>query len=212
MERVSTLTSTRRSDAARNRERLLDAARLELNRDPDATIETIAASAGLSRRSVYGHFASRDELLRELLAAGVARVTGAFDDEPHPDPVTDLCLIAATLWREVESTRVMTLFAVRGPFKDDTVRALAPVRRRALRDVRRGQEAGGIRTDVPDVTLAHLLEEGILTVLDEATSEHLSDEVVHGLVLRLVLGLLGSGWREAAAFIESTPELAWRTA
>jgi AcrR family transcriptional regulator len=201
-----------RKDAVENRAALLAAARDVLNADPDASLEAIATAAGLTRRSVYGHFANRDELLRELLSVGVTRVTAAFVVEPHADPVIDLCLIATTLWHEVESTRVMTLFAVRGPFKQQTVTALAAVRARALDDVRRGQTLGDIRDDVDARTLAHLLEEGILTVLDEATTEHLDDETVHGLLLRLVLGLLGLGWRDAAALIDSTPDLAWRHA
>ncbi|MDM4762259.1 TetR/AcrR family transcriptional regulator [Galbitalea sp. SE-J8] len=208
-------TARPRSDAARNRERIVEAARVELNRDPEASLDTIATAAGIGRRTLYGHFATRDALLQELLDRGVARVLAAFDADavrPHPDPVLDLCLIAVTLWHEVESTRVMTLFAVRGPFRSQTIAALARVRARALDDVRRGQAGGGIRTDIDDRTLAHLLEEGILTVLDEATTEGLDDETVHGVLLRLVLGLLGLGWRDAAALIDSTPALTWRTA
>ena len=59
-------TRAPRSDAAKNRTALLDAARVELNRDPDASLDTIAAAARLSRRSVYGHFPSRDALIAEL--------------------------------------------------------------------------------------------------------------------------------------------------
>jgi AcrR family transcriptional regulator len=198
-----------RKDAEQNRAALIDAARAVLNRDPDASLEVIAAEAGLSRRSVYGHFANRDELLQELLALGIARVRAAFVDAPHDDPAIDLCLIAVTLWREVESTRVMTLFAVRGRYRQRTIDALAELRARALDDVRRGQRAGGIRDDIEAGTLARLLEEGILTVLAEATAHALADEIVHGILLRLVLGLLGLGWRDSAALIDSHPELEW---
>lgn len=198
-----------RKDAAANREALIAAARAVLNRDPEATLATIAAEAGLTRRSVYGHFADRDELLQELLRLGIARVTAAFEGEAHQDPVIDLCLIATTLWHEVESARVMTLFAVRGPYRDRTVAALGPLRARALADVRAGQDAGTIRPDIDAVTLAHLLEEGILTVLDEATEHALDDRTVHGILLRLVLGQLGLGWRDAADLISRTPDLEW---
>ncbi|MFT4122704.1 MAG: TetR/AcrR family transcriptional regulator [Microbacteriaceae bacterium] len=198
-----------RRDAAANRAALLEAARLELNRDPEASLETIALAAGLSRRSVYSHFRSRDELRLELLRQGIARVTAAFAAPPHADPVVDLCLIAATLWREVESARLMTLFALRGPFKQLTAEALAGLRERALDDVRRGQATGGVRDDIAADTLAHLLESGIVGVLDEASREHLGDEATHGVLLRLVLGLLGHGWREAAALIDTRHELDW---
>jgi len=196
-----------RSDATANREALLEAARAELNLDANASLDTIAASAGLSRRSVYGHFASRDELLRELLATGSARVNAAVDTDQVDDPLVDLALVAAHLWREVESIRVMALFAVRGPFKGLTVDNLAPLRLRVYTDIERGQEQGVIRNDIDARTLAHLVEEGALVVLAEATTEPLTREQGHALVMRVVLGLVGLGWREANVLIESHREL-----
>ena len=196
-----------RSDATANREALLEAARAELNLDANASLDTIAASAGLSRRSVYGHFASRDELLRELLATGSARVNAAVDTDQVDDPLVDLALVAAHLWREVESIRVMALFAVRGPFKGLTVDNLAPLRLRVYTDIERGQQQGVIRNDIDARTLAHLVEEGALVVLAEATTEPLTREQGHALVMRVVLGLVGLGWREANVLIESHREL-----
>ena len=101
-----------RRDALENRAALLAAARVALNRDPDATLDAIATEAGLSRRSVYGHFATRDELVRELVAAGAARVAGALTGVGHPDPLVRLALVAARMWAEVADIRVMALFAV----------------------------------------------------------------------------------------------------
>jgi AcrR family transcriptional regulator len=196
-------TAGTRRDATENRAALLAAARIALNEDPAASLETIAAAAGLSRRAVYGHFASRDDLLRELLTNGAERVSAAIDTSRHDDPVTDLALVAANLWREVESMRVMALFAVRGPFKGLTASALAPLRERVLADVTRGQAARDIRNDIDAPTLAHLVEEGALMVLDEATTKRLSSAQGHALVMNVVLSLIGLGWRDAHALIDS---------
>jgi serine phosphatase RsbU (regulator of sigma subunit) len=52
-----------RSDAVENMRRITRAAGTLLRGDPDASIEVIAAAAGLSRATVYRHFGSRDRLL-----------------------------------------------------------------------------------------------------------------------------------------------------
>ena len=202
---IASMTSTpvrTRRDATENRASLLAAARVVLNDDPAASLEAIAAAAGLSRRSVYGHFASRDDLLRELLTGGAERVSAALAHSRHENPVTDLALIAAGLWREVESVRVMALFAVRGPFRMLTASALDPLRKRVLTDVKRGQRAGDIRDDIDATTLARLIEEGALLVLDEATTSSLTTQQGRALVMRVVLSLCGLGWTDAATLID----------
>ena len=165
-----------RRDALENRAALLAAARVALNRDPDATLDAIATEAGLSRRSVYGHFATRDELLRELVAAGAARVAGALTGVGHPDPLVRLALVAARMWAEVADIRVMALFAVRGPYQELIARELAPVRGLLRAAVVEGVSAGRIRDDIPAPTLARLVESSAIAVLDEATRTSLSAE------------------------------------
>ena len=141
-------TRAPRRDATENRLALLSAARVELNLDSEATLETIAARAGLSRRSVYGHFATRDELLRELISVGAARVSRAVVHVVHHDPVVRLALVAATLWREVEDVRVMAVFAVRGPLKHHTALALEPLRELVRQSIADGVPQGSIRSDI----------------------------------------------------------------
>lgn len=47
---------------ARNRARILAAARQGLRDDPDASLDSIARAAGLATRTLYGHFANRQAL------------------------------------------------------------------------------------------------------------------------------------------------------
>jgi AcrR family transcriptional regulator len=206
-----TTTSTRapRRDAAENRGALIDAARVLLNRDPSASLESIAAAAGLSRRSVYGHFANRDELLRELITLGSQRVAGALDGVTHPDPVVRLALIGARLWREVESVRVLAIVAVRGPLASRTADALAAVRRSVQAAIVEGQQRGELRTDLAAPLLARLVEASALSVLEESTVHALGSREGHDLVMLMVLGVVGLGARDARALIDSQPELAW---
>lgn len=54
---------SQRADASRNRDAILDATVRTLSADPGASIATIAAEAGISRITLYGHFSSREQLL-----------------------------------------------------------------------------------------------------------------------------------------------------
>jgi AcrR family transcriptional regulator len=209
---VDAVTTTRapRRDATENREALIAAAKTVLNRDPSASLETIAAAAALSRRSVYGHFANRDDLLLELVTSGAKRVADALDGLTHPDPVVRLALIASRLWREVEAVRVMAVVAVRGPLAAHTTSALAPVRRGVREAIADGRAAGSMRQDLPVALLARLVEDTALSVLDESTQNPLASREGHDLVMLMTLGTVGFGWREARAVIDANTELQWK--
>lgn len=201
-----------RRDATENREAILAAAKVVLNRDPKAPLEAIAVAAGLSRRSIYAHFANRDDLLRELVSLGALRVANALDTVTHPDPLTRLALIASRLWHEVESVRVMAVLAVRGPLASDTGTALRSVRSSVREAISDGRADGSIRQDLPVDLLARLVEETALGVLEEAARKPLPAGDGHRLVILMTLGAVGLGWREAGNFIDERPDLQWKDA
>lgn len=191
-----------RKDAAENREAILRAAALLLNDDPDASLEAIAVAAGLSRRALYGHFATRDDLLRELVVRGAARIAAALPPIADGDSRLQLATIGARLWDEVEHVRVMARVAVRGPLAPVVADALEPLRRTLQEVIERGIRAGELRQDVDAPTLARLVEGGALAVLDEAIRRPLSRERARELVVLGALGTCGLGWREAGALLQ----------
>jgi AcrR family transcriptional regulator len=197
-----------RRDAAENRIAILDAAISELNHDPDASLETIASAAGLSRRSIYGHFSTRDELVAELNDRGIARVTAALAPIRHSDARVALALVGARLWSEVEDVRVTAQLAIRGPRREIVAEGLDPVRRGVLAIVEQGVAAGQLRTDIEPRTLARLIEGAALSVLDEAVRDDISHAEGHRLVILVALSTAGLSWREAAELIDASPELA----
>jgi AcrR family transcriptional regulator len=205
-------TRAPRRDATANREALLGAAAAALNEDIDTSLESIAARAGLSRRAVYGHFSTRDELLVEVFTRGARRLAALLDPVSHPDPLVEIALFGATLWAEVEHVRVSAALAVRGPHRAMVGTALDPARERLRETVRRGMEAGRIRTDLDRETVTRLIENAAVSVLDEATRARLTPEAGHRLVMLAGLGAAGLGWREAGELIASTPELAFGAA
>ena len=201
-----------RRDAAENRESLLAAARVVFNHDPSASLEAVAAQAGLSRRSVYGHFANREELLLELVTTGARRVATALESVTHPDPLVRLALIASNLWREVESVRAMALVAVRGPLAAHTAATLGAIRANVRAAIAEGQADDSMRTDLAVERLARLVEDTALVVLEDSTEHPLGAQEGDRLAMLMTLAVVGLGWREAGTFIDGRPELAWPAA
>jgi AcrR family transcriptional regulator len=193
----------RRKDATENREALLAAARRELSADPAASLDTIAAAAGLSRRSVYGHFPSRDALVAELLERGAARVASAVNAVEHTEPLAEIALLGRVVWDQVDDVRAITLFAIRGPFRDLIDPALALLHQRITDATGRAARAGDARGDLPPATVARLVEGAAFTVLSEATRSRLTRSEGVRLVVLAGLGALGLGWRDADAFLSA---------
>jgi AcrR family transcriptional regulator len=78
-----------RADARRNVRRILDATADLLATDPAATLERVAARAGVSRATVYHHFASRDALLDALTERSIREVEAALHAaRPDEDSAT----------------------------------------------------------------------------------------------------------------------------
>lgn len=191
-----------RRDAAENRIALLEAAQLALRSDPDASLETIAATAGLTRRAVYGHYANRDELVNAVVIAGAERVAASITAVRGDDPLTTIALIGDVLWAQVDHVRIMAPLAVRGPLRSVTAAALQPVRALLLATVEAGVTDGSIRPDIDAEVLARLVESTAVGVLEEASRSELSASAGRRLVMLATLGAVGLSWQDATSVAE----------
>ncbi|MGU3410336.1 TetR/AcrR family transcriptional regulator [Microbacterium sp. M1A1_1b] len=193
-------TRAPRRDATENRAALIDAAKTVLQRDPDASLESIATAAGLSRRAVYGHFPSRDDLVRAVVTAGAARVAGAM---PTPSDLRDLppaariAAIAVTLWSEVSHVRSMARIAVSSPYSESVAQVFASLRAQVRDACALGIADGSMRNDVSADSLGRLVEDACIAVLDEATRSGTSDHDGRRMVVVSALGIAGIDWRTA---------------
>ncbi|WP_445996589.1 TetR/AcrR family transcriptional regulator [Okibacterium fritillariae] len=206
MDVVTTTSPDRpaRRDATRNRAALIDAAMVELRDDPDASLDAIAARAGLSRRAVYGHFATREDLVLTVVEAGAARIAQGIGTVGTDDSRVAIATIGARLWASVSHVRVMADLAVRGPYRSTVAAALAPIRR-TLRDViEDGVSRGQLRRDIPPAVVARLVEDAALTVLGEATRSGIDDDHAARLVMLAGLSGAGLGWQEAGLVVDET--------
>jgi AcrR family transcriptional regulator len=187
----------RRADAEHNRTAILEAAAVALNRDPDATLQDIAADANLTRRALYGHFSTRDDLIVALLSRGASRITQSITAVDCGDSRKSIARIGSRIWGEVEHVRVMARFAVRGPFAPIVAEALAPLRLQLLSVVERGVATGELRQDIAPELLSRLIEGSALAVLDEANRTPLDREEGARLVMHAGLAMAGLSWQES---------------
>lgn len=194
----------RRSDATTNHKALLHAAQIVLAENPQASLDTIAQAAGLSRRALYGHFADRETLLREVIALGAERFNMIAQTTDDTDSRVALARLAARLWREASAVRATANIALSEPHVSETVRALAPLRRRVRELTDAGMAAGAFRRDVSPEVLAILIEETARATLRQTRLTTGSDPSV---IARVVLSIVGLSWTEQAALIASNPDI-----
>ncbi|PYD00839.1 TetR/AcrR family transcriptional regulator [Microbacterium esteraromaticum] len=198
-----------RSDARANRAGILDAARSALALDPRASVDVIARSAGLSRRTLYGHFDDRDALIRELIVTGAQRFNAIAESITDADSRIALARLAARLWQEAAHVQFAAALALDDAHVEHTAEALAPLRRAVAQLVQRGQDDGGFRTDIAAGTLARLIEEVARTVVSRADA---SSSGVSDLAVRAVLSIAGLSWRETDELLAAHPDITERPA
>lgn len=194
-----------RSDARANRAGILDAARSTLASDPYASVDVIARSAGLSRRTLYGHFDDRDALIRELIVTGAQRFNVIAESISDADSRIALARLAARLWQEAAHVQFAAALALDEAHVEHTADALAPLRRAVARLVQHGQQDGSFRTDIAAPTLARLIEEVARTVVARADA---SSSGAADIAVRTVLSIAGLSWREADELLTAHPDIA----
>lgn len=197
-------TRTPRRDSVENRTVILDAARTALAVDPRASIDVIARTAGLSRRTLYGHFDDREALIRELISSGAQRFNAIAGSVSDADPRLALARLAAQLWQEAAHVQVAAALALDEAHVEHTAAALTPLRRTVAALVRRGQDEGAFRTDIAAPALARLVEEVARTVVSRTDA---ASRGAASLAVRALLSIAGLSWREADDLLTAHPDV-----
>jgi AcrR family transcriptional regulator len=152
----------RRATAERNIGAILDAVERLLERGSQPTIVAVANEAGVSRVTVYAHFAAREELLEAVVERTVQRTTEALDAvEPERGPPLEaLGRIVDVGWRDLDRNNAIAQAAGELLTAEALKRAHRPAHRRLRKLVDRGRRSGDFRTDLPAewlVTAFHAL-------------------------------------------------------
>jgi AcrR family transcriptional regulator len=162
--------------AEANRRHILDVALAELLRDPDASMDQIARAAGVVRRTVYGHFPSRDALISTLVDGAVEAVAAA--DAAGREGIDDLAQAVAgsvlAVWKVADRYRILVALAQRSVTMEGIIERLAPVRQASTELLQRGLDEGVFVSPLPAPALAYVHEQMMFAVM-EAVNHGLLD-------------------------------------
>lgn len=153
------------------RDRILDVALNVLGENPDAGMGDIASAAGVVRRTVYGHFPSRLDLIQTLTERAVTEMTAVLTDVTASDPPADAAWaeFIARLWPVAHRYRVL-LALRRGEYGVAIHGLLGPLDERLADLVKRGQEADVFAKHLPPAILSQVAYGTVFAIADSDLS------------------------------------------
>jgi TetR/AcrR family transcriptional repressor of mexCD-oprJ operon len=167
----------RRETATRNVEAILDGAQRLLERGERVSIAAVAAEAGVSRVTVYAHFADRERLLEALVGRAVRESSSSIDvaePERGPPPEALERLVAAS-WTELARHDAIARASAAQLSAEAMRRAHEAARGRIAALVERGRRDGSFRADVPAGWLVTATLALVHAAAEEARTGELGD-------------------------------------
>ncbi len=140
-----------RADAKRSIAAIIEAAIEVLARQPAASMEDIAAAAGVTRQTIYAHFGSRDALLNALLDH-FTRETMAVLDAAQLDqgpPAAALIRLLDTGWDVFGRYPFLMQITLPPVTPEEDRERHMPVMERLERLIKRGQASGDFDRELP---------------------------------------------------------------
>ena len=183
----------RRADARRSIDAIVGAARTVLGERPDASMEDIAAAAGVSRQTVYAHFPSRDALILALIDAAGAETLAAIDAArlDSAPPAEALARFLGMCWQLLDRFPVLLDPALirlprpAGPDPHDAATAMLE------RLIRRGQWTGAFDRALDASWLAAATVGLIHTAAGQVAAGRLTADAAAGMLLESTLRMCG---------------------
>ncbi|EJL03246.1 MULTISPECIES: TetR/AcrR family transcriptional regulator [Pseudomonas] len=140
-----------RSDAKKNRERILEVAVVELTADPAVPLSTIAKKAGVGQGTFYRHFATREKLVFEVYQFEMQHVASLAEQLLATKPPKEALREWMDHLAEYAMTKAGLAAAIRqaaSSYEFPGKSGYAPVQTAAELLLRANEKAGTIRSGV----------------------------------------------------------------
>jgi AcrR family transcriptional regulator len=159
--------SSRVRAMSETRDRILDVALDVLGENPDAGMGDIASAAGVVRRTVYGHFPSRLDLVRALTERAVTEMTAVLTEVNASDAEADATWVEfiARIWPVAHRYRVL-LALRRGEYGEAIHGLLGPLDELLADLVKRGQDSDTFAQHLPAGILSQLAYGTVFAIAD----------------------------------------------
>jgi len=159
-----------RSNSRSNRARILAVARQQLSENPDVAMDDIARSAGVVRRTLYGHFPGRAALLEALVEEAVGTLLETLESAvtPGDSPEEELARFLLAGWEVGDRYSMLLSLARSDPAGLNVGAALTLPRQVVTATLTRGQEEGAFARHLPAHVQVIALEALAISLLDVA--------------------------------------------
>ncbi len=149
------------------RKRLLDVALEVLGQNPDAGMGDIASAAGVVRRTVYGYFPTRADLVRTLSQRAVDEFAAVLDEANASHDAAEAVWVdfISRLWPLAHRYRVL-LALRRGEYGEEIHALLGPVDEALATLVQKGQDSGAFGHHLPAKILSQVAYAAVFSIAD----------------------------------------------
>jgi AcrR family transcriptional regulator len=184
------IESARARSMDETRKRILDVALEVLGQNPDAGMGDIASAAGVVRRTVYGYFPTRTDLVRTLAQRAVDEVVAVLDEVSAPDAAADTVWVdfIARLWPLTHRYRVL-LALRRGEYGQEIHTLLGPVDKSLADLVRKGQDCEAFGRHLPAQLLSQIALAAVFSIADNNRSGESISARAATITSLLILGV-----------------------
>jgi len=172
------------------RNRILDVALEVLGQNPDAGMGDIASAAGVVRRTVYGHFPTRADLIRSLTQQAVNEIAAVLTEVNASKRSAEAVWVdfIAGLWPLTHRYRVL-LALRRGEYGEEIHSLLGPIDQILADLVQRGQDSKVFGRHLPADILSQLAYAAVFAIADNDRSTGTLGAPAATITSLLILGV-----------------------